>query len=218
MRKTAFLELAEKRRSVRAYKPDEVPEELVQTVLEAGRLAPSACNKQPWRFLVVRSETGRRALGAAYAREWFWKAPVVIAVCILPKEAWTRSYDGQNYAMVDGTLAMDHMTLAAAELGLGTCWIGAFDPAAVREAYATALADEPFVHLLPEGVAPATRMVRGSNHMVLNVFADRVPGRAIIIAAIDNLVKGSSGQAIQNMNLMFGLPETMGLEAAPLFP
>ena len=133
MARTPFLELAEKRRSVRAYKPDEVPEELVQTVLEAGRLAPSACNKQPWRFIVVRSETGRRALGAAYAREWFWKAPVVIAVCILPKEAWTRSYDGQNYAMVDGTLAMDHMTLAAAELGLGTCWIGAFDPAAVRE-------------------------------------------------------------------------------------
>ena len=57
----------------------------------------------------------------------------MIAVCILPKEAWTRSYDGQNYAMVDGALAMDHMTLAAAELGLGTCWIGAFDPAAARE-------------------------------------------------------------------------------------
>ena len=77
---------------------------------------------------------------------------------------------------------------------------------------------EPFVHLLPEGVTPATRMVRGSNHAVVNVFADRVPGRAIVIAAIDNLVKGSSGQAIQNFNLMFGLPETMGLEQAPLFP
>jgi nitroreductase len=64
MRKTAFLELAEKRRSVRAYKPDEVPDELVQTVLEAGRLAPSACNKQPWRFIVVRSETA----GARWAR------------------------------------------------------------------------------------------------------------------------------------------------------
>ena len=133
MAKTAFLELAEKRRSVRAYKPEPVPEELLQQVLEAGRLAPSACNKQPWRFIVVRSETGRRALGTAYAREWFWKAPVVIAVCILPKEAWVRSYDGQNYAMVDGALALDHMTLAAAELGLGTCWIGAFDPAAARE-------------------------------------------------------------------------------------
>ena len=133
MPKTSFLELAETRRSVRAYKPDPVPEDLLQTVLEAGRLAPSACNKQPWRFIVVRSETGRRALGAAYAREWFWKAPVVIAVCILPGDAWTRSYDGKNYAMVDGALAMDHMMLAAAELGLGTCWIGAFDPAAVRE-------------------------------------------------------------------------------------
>ena len=88
----------------------------------------------------------------------------------------------------------------------------------LRAALDARYAGEPFVHLLPEGVAPATRMVRGSNHAVLNVFADRVPGRALVIVAIDNLVKGSSGQAIQNMNLMFGLPETAGLEAAPLFP
>lgn len=88
----------------------------------------------------------------------------------------------------------------------------------LRTAFAARYAEEPFVHLLPEGVAPATRMVRGSNHVVLNAFPDRVPGRAIVIVAIDNLVKGSSGQAIQNMNLMFGLSETMGLEAAPLFP
>lgn len=88
----------------------------------------------------------------------------------------------------------------------------------LRTAFAARYAEEPFVHLLPEGQAPATRMVRGSNHVVLNAFPDRIPGRAIVIVAIDNLVKGSSGQAIQNMNLMFGLPETMGLEAAPLFP
>ncbi len=91
-------------------------------------------------------------------------------------------------------------------------------PDYLREVLADAYTAEPFVHLLPAGVAPATRMVRGSNHAVVNVFADRVPGRAIVIAAIDNLVKGSSGQAIQNFNLMFGLPETMGLEQAPLFP
>jgi N-acetyl-gamma-glutamyl-phosphate reductase len=91
-------------------------------------------------------------------------------------------------------------------------------PDYLREVLADAYTAEPFVHLLPAGVAPATRMVRGSNHAVVNVFADRVPGRAIVIAAIDNLVKGSSGQAIQNLNLMFGLPETMGLEQAPLFP
>ena len=90
--------------------------------------------------------------------------------------------------------------------------------ASLRALLAARYADEPFVHLLPEAVAPATRMVRGSNHVVLNVFADRIPGRAIVIVAIDNLVKGSSGQALQNMNIMAGLPETTGLEAAPLFP
>jgi N-acetyl-gamma-glutamyl-phosphate reductase len=61
-------------------------------------------------------------------------------------------------------------------------------------------------------------MVRGSNYCLINVFADRVPGRAIVIAVIDNLVKGSAGQALQNFNLMFGLPETTGLEQLPLFP
>ncbi len=88
----------------------------------------------------------------------------------------------------------------------------------LRAALTDLYAAEPFVHLLPDGVAPATRMVRGSNHVVVNVFADRVAGRAIVVVAIDNLVKGSSGQALQNMNVMLGRPETMGLEAAPLFP
>ena len=88
----------------------------------------------------------------------------------------------------------------------------------LRAALLARYIDEPFVHLLAEGVAPATRMVRGSNHAVINVFEDRIPGRALVIAAIDNLVKGSSGQAIQNFNLMFGLPETSGLTQAPLFP
>ena len=88
----------------------------------------------------------------------------------------------------------------------------------LRAALEARYAAEPFVQMLPAGVHPATRMVRGSNQCVLNVFADRVPGRALLVAAIDNLVKGSSGQAIQNLNLMAGLPETLGLEAAPLFP
>ncbi|MDR0994179.1 MAG: nitroreductase family protein [Verrucomicrobiota bacterium] len=139
---TSFLELAEKRRSVRAYKPNVVPGALVNQVLEAGRLAPSACNKQPWRFIVVKDEAIRRSLGTAYAREWFWKAPVILAVCILPGDAWTRPHDGRNYAAVDGAIAMDHITLAAADVGLGTCWIGAFDPAVVRD-----------VLNLPDGVA-----------------------------------------------------------------
>lgn len=79
-------------------------------------------------------------------------------------------------------------------------------------------ADEPFVRVVAEGSSPATRHVRGSNFVVTGVYADRIPGRAILITAIDNLVKGSSGQAIQNMNLMFDIAETTGLEQEPLFP
>ncbi len=79
-------------------------------------------------------------------------------------------------------------------------------------------AGEPFVRIVPKGVAPATRHVRGSNHCLIGVFADRVPRRAILLSVLDNLVKGASGQAIQNMNLMTGLAETTGLEQQPLFP
>jgi N-acetyl-gamma-glutamyl-phosphate reductase len=79
-------------------------------------------------------------------------------------------------------------------------------------------ADEPFVRVTPEGVAPATRHVRGSNHCLIGVFPDRLPGRAILISAIDNLVKGASGQAVQNFNLVSGLAEITALEQEPLFP
>ena len=88
----------------------------------------------------------------------------------------------------------------------------------LKDALSARYDGEAFVHVLDGDRAPATRMVRGSNHCVINVFPDRVPNRAIIVVAIDNLVKGSSGQAVQNMNVMFGFPETMGLEQAPLFP
>ncbi|MEX1034855.1 MAG: N-acetyl-gamma-glutamyl-phosphate reductase [Sneathiella sp.] len=88
----------------------------------------------------------------------------------------------------------------------------------LRDQLAKAYAGEPFVRLLKAGAIPQTQMVRGSNNCVINVFEDRIKGRATVIAAIDNLVKGSSGQAVQNMNLMFGFPETLGLEQAPLFP
>jgi N-acetyl-gamma-glutamyl-phosphate reductase len=79
-------------------------------------------------------------------------------------------------------------------------------------------AKEPFVHVLPFGKTPQTRHVRGSNMTFIGVAADRIPGRAIIVSALDNLTKGASGQAVQNMNLMLGFPETMGLEQVALFP
>jgi len=79
-------------------------------------------------------------------------------------------------------------------------------------------AKEPFVHMLPFGATPQTRHVRGSNMTFIGVVADRIAGRAIIVSALDNLTKGASGQAVQNMNLMLGFPETMGLDQVALFP
>jgi N-acetyl-gamma-glutamyl-phosphate reductase len=104
---------------------------------------------------------------------------------------------------------------------LVTCYVRLKDGASaddLRSALDAAYEDKPFVRLAAPGVLPATQMVRGSNYCLINVFEDRVPGRAIVIAAIDNLVKGSAGQALQNFNLMFGLPETTGLQQLPLFP
>ncbi|WOI57178.1 N-acetyl-gamma-glutamyl-phosphate reductase [Palleronia sp. LCG004] len=92
------------------------------------------------------------------------------------------------------------------------------DPDRVHEALSEAYHDEPFLIVLPKGELPSTRHVRGSNFAHLGVVADRRPGRAIVVAALDNLTKGSSGQALQNANLMLGLNETTGLMMAPVFP
>ncbi|MCS7104871.1 MAG: nitroreductase family protein [Thermofilaceae archaeon] len=127
-----FYELVRRRRSVRAYKLDPVEEEKLMRILEAGRLAPSAANKQPWHFIVVKDAKVKEQLRKAYDREWFVKAPVVIVVCADPSAAWRRR-DGEEYWKVDAAIAMEHIILAAANEGLGTCWIGAFDEKVVKE-------------------------------------------------------------------------------------
>ena len=91
-------------------------------------------------------------------------------------------------------------------------------PADLHEILLKYYAKEPFVHVLPFGETPQTRHVRGSNMTLIGVANDRIEGRAIVISALDNLVKGASGQAVQNMNLMLGYPETMGIEQIALFP
>lgn len=92
------------------------------------------------------------------------------------------------------------------------------DVATLKASLEKAYANEPFVHVLPDKFRVFTHSVRGTNHCIMNVFADRVPGQAIIVSTIDNLCKGASGQAIQNMNVMYGYPETMGLEQGAVFP
>jgi nitroreductase len=128
----SFLDLARSRRAIRAYKLDPVPEEQLLQVLEAARVAPSACNNQPWHFIILRDSARREAMKAAYDRAWLWSAPVVIAACADTTACWRRGQDGKLSADIDVAIAMDHLTLCARELGLGTCWVCAFDPVAAR--------------------------------------------------------------------------------------
>ena len=138
-----YSELIEKRYSVRAYKPDPVEDEKLQQVLEAARLAPTAANRQPFQLIMIRTAGRQAELKRIYGRDWFVQAPLVICACGIPAQGWVRRDDDKSYADVDVAIAMDHLILAAANAGLGTCWIAAFDPDAAREVLG-----------LPDGVEP----------------------------------------------------------------
>ena len=127
----SFIEIARKRYSARAYKSIPVEDEKLQKVLEAARLAPTACNLQPFRLIVIHTKGRGEELRRIYGARWFVQAPIVICICGIPSQSWVRR-DGKNYCDVDVTIAMDHLILAAADLGLGTCWVGAFNPEAAR--------------------------------------------------------------------------------------
>lgn len=126
-------EAINKRESVRDYESTPVPEDKLLNVLEAARLAPSGANRQPWKFIVVRDESRRQELAkASGGQQHVGKAPVVIAaVATAPDTLMMCGVPG--YA-VDLAIAVDHITLAAVDEGLGTCWIGAFSQEKAREA------------------------------------------------------------------------------------
>jgi nitroreductase len=121
-----FSEVIGKRRSVRGYLPDAVPQDRLDRVLDAMRIAPSATNAQPVQFIVVKDPGVKEKLRSAYDKPWFITAPTILAGCVDPAKAWKRA-DGFNAAELDLAIAFDHLTLAAANEGLGTCWVCNFD-------------------------------------------------------------------------------------------
>jgi len=126
------LETIAARFSVRAYNTGPVDDEALHGVLEAARLAPTANNQQPFQVLVIHTKDRKADLARIYSPRWFSQPPLVLAVVSVPGAAWRRM-DDMCYDVVDATIAMDHMILAAASIGLGTCWVADFDPAAARE-------------------------------------------------------------------------------------
>ena len=149
-----FYEVLNKRRSIRKYKSAAVEQDKLDRILDAARIAPSAKNLQPWHFIVIRDESVKLALKDAYDKEWFYSAPVIVCVCGEPAKAWVRR-DGRSYLDVDVANAFEHLILAAAAEGLGTCWIGAFDSLAVRRTLGLPVGIEP-VAMTPIGYPDET--------------------------------------------------------------
>jgi len=132
-----FYDLIRNRESIRNYDPHRpLDRETLHRILEAGRLAPSAVNFQPWKFLAISSAEMLAKVRPCYGREWFSDAPHILVVVGYRDQAWVRKYDGYNSLETDLTIAMDHMILAAEYEGVATCWVGAYDPDMLREALA----------------------------------------------------------------------------------
>ena len=146
-----FLELVKSRYSCRAYNPESVEREKLDYILECVRFAPSAVNKQPWRFHIVSEEEDKARLQQCYSRDWFNTAPMYVIATILHDEEWVRS-DGKHHGDIDIAIAVEHLCLAATEQGLATCWVCNFDATLCKQLFGLAANEEPAV-LIPLGYA-----------------------------------------------------------------
>lgn len=127
-----FLELAKRRYSVRKYQPKSIEKEKLMKILEAGRVAPTAANLQPYRLIVVQEQEGLDRLAKAAN---IYAAPLAIIVCSDHNKAWKRPFDGKRTIDIDASIVTDHMMIQATELGLGTVWICRFEPDIVRKEF-----------------------------------------------------------------------------------
>ena len=121
-----FLELVKRRYSCRNFQPTSIEKEKLDYIIECVRFAPSAVNKQPWAFRIISNKEEKEKLRQCYDREWFATAPTYIMASILHDEEWVRA-DGKHHGNIDIAIAVEHLCLAAAEQGLGTCWVCNFD-------------------------------------------------------------------------------------------
>lgn len=144
-----FFELIAQRYSVRTFSEKQVEKEKILQILDAARLAPSAVNNQPWHFIVAEEAELREKICGGYRGEWLQKAPVIIVACGDHERSWKRR-DGKDHCDVDLAIVVDHLILAATALGLGTCWVCAFDAEHVAKVLELPAHLEP-IALIPLG-------------------------------------------------------------------
>lgn len=146
-----FIDLAKHRFSCRKFSSKKVEKNILLQIIEAARIAPSAANYQPWFFYVISEDKQMlENIYKCYHREWFKQAPAVIVCCANKDEAWKRSSDNKNHSDIDLAIAIDHLTLQATYLGLGTCWICNFNLNMVRQLLNLTKNFEP-IALIPVG-------------------------------------------------------------------
>lgn len=122
----SIMDIVRKRYSVRSYLNKPVEKEKILEILEAGRLSPSAHNNQPRHYIVITDSEVKSKMSEIYRGKWLMDAPVIIAACGDHSKSWKRK-DGKDHCDIDIAIAVDHMALAATDMGLGTCWVCAFD-------------------------------------------------------------------------------------------
>jgi len=128
-----FYEVIRTRRSIRSYTPDAVPDDVLERVMDAARIAPSGNNRQPWKFVVVKDEQLRRELvPLCFDQAFIAEAPILVVATGVDIKYNRGNYMGALSMLVDVAIAVDHITLAARAEGLGTCWIGSFDNEKVK--------------------------------------------------------------------------------------
>ncbi len=174
-----FTTVVRTRRSVRSYAQRDIPGEVLGRILDAARLAPSACNTQPWRFIVVRDAATRTKIArAAHDQAFVAAAPVVIACCGR-RYPGRYSWIGEGMYLIDLAIAIDHLTLAARAEGVGSCWIGAFEHEPIKRLLAVP-ADHDVVMLVPLGYPASPDAFRATeDRLALSevVFAERFGGK-----------------------------------------
>ena len=121
-----FIDVIKERYSVRGYLDKEVEKEKLEYVLNAATIAPTGVNAQPFKVFVIDTKKYQKELSQIYSAKWFTQAPLVLCVVGIKNQAWTRPWDKKNIADIDATIVMDHIILAATDVGLGTCYIAAF--------------------------------------------------------------------------------------------
>ncbi len=143
-----FSKLAEKRYSVRNFKNEHLTNEVIDTILKTGHLAPTGCNNQPQRILVLNTDNSIEKLKAC--TKCHFDAPTAMLICYNKNECWTRKYDGAQSGVIDASIVTTHMMLKAAEIGVGSTWVMHFDPFKIRE-----------VFNIPEEIEPVALLVMG---------------------------------------------------------